>query len=172
MTLAQAKATVNVHPNLQIGRRPQNRVDGKAMQKQCSLFMDDHGALAGLIPAMRAAMNRAAGEDESGRKLLVDRINGVAQAAGIRLTAGNTKAISKDTLDKWLNPNDRDHTPGILAMATFCVATKDVAAVRALLRVLGLDIMTEEDRKHRDYGRACLAEREARRRKKMLEGDI
>jgi hypothetical protein len=147
-------------------------VDGKAMQKQCSLFMDDHGALAGLIPAMRAAMNRAAGEDESGRKLLVDRINGVAQAAGIRLTTGNTKAISKDTLDKWLNPNDRDHTPGILAVAAFCVATKDAGALGVLLRAVGLDLMTPDDKKHRDYGRACLAEREARRRKKILEGDI
>lgn len=140
--------------------------------RQASLLDDDHGKLAGLIPAMRAAMNRAAGEDEAGRKLLVDRINAVAQASGIRLTAGNTKAISKDTLDKWLNPNDRDHTPGILAVVAYCLAVKDVGALRVIARAAGLDLMTDEDRKHRDYGRACLAERQARKRKKMLEDTI
>ena len=140
--------------------------------RQVSLFDDDHGRLSGLLPAMRAAMNRAAGEDEDGRKLLVDRINAVARDAGIRLTAGNAKVISKDTLDKWLNPNDRDHTPSILAVAVFCRATKEAAPLRALLRALGLDVMTEEDCKLRDYGRACLNERTARKRKKMLEDSI
>jgi len=140
--------------------------------RQASLLDDDHGKLAGLVPAMRAALNRAAGEDEAGRKLLVDRINAVAREAGIRLTAGNAKVISKDTLDKWLNPNDRDHTPGVLAVAAICAATRDVGALRVLLQALGLDVMTADDRKHRDYGKACLAEREARKRKKMLEDAI
>jgi len=140
--------------------------------RQGSLFDDDNGRLSGLVPALRAAMNRAAGEDEDGRKLLVDRINAVARDAGIRLTAGNAKVISKDTLDKWLNPNDRDHTPGLLAVAAFCRATKDAAPLRVLLRSLGLDVMTDEDRKLRDYGKACLTEREARKRKKMLEETI
>lgn len=137
--------------------------------RQASLLEDDHGRLAGVIPAMRAAMNRAAGEDESGRKLLVDRLNAVAREAGVRLTTGNAHALSKDTLDKWLNPNDRDHTPGILAVAVFCAATKDAGALRVLLQSIGLDVMTQEDRTHRDYGKACLAERDARKRKKRLE---
>ncbi len=140
--------------------------------RQASLLDDDHGRLAGLIPTLRAAMNRAASEDEAGRKLLVDRINAVAQAAGVRLTAGNAKAISKDTLDKWLNPADRDHTPGLLAVAVFCQATRDAGALRVLLQALGLDVMSTEDRKLRDYGRACLAEREARKNKRKLEDDI
>ncbi len=140
--------------------------------RQASLLDDDHGRLAGLIPAMRAAMNRAAGEDEAGRKLLVDRLNAVARDAGVRLTTGNAHVISKDTLDKWLNPNDRDHTPGILAVAVFCAATKDAGALRVLLQAVGLDVMTPEDRKHRDYGKACLAAREALKLKKMLEEHI
>lgn len=141
--------------------------------RQGHLLDDDHhGRLSGLVPAMRAAMNRAAGEDEAGRKQLVDRLNAVAQAAGVRLTAGNAKVISKDTLDKWLNPNDRDHTPGILAVAALCVATRDMGPLRVLLRALGLDVMTEEDRKLRDYGRACLDERKARQIKKRLEEQV
>lgn len=140
--------------------------------RQGTLFDDDFGRLSGLLPAMRAAMNRAVGEDEAGRKLLVDRLNAVAQAAGVRLTSGNAKVISKDTLDKWLNPNDRDHTPGILAVAALCVATRDTGPLRVLLKAVGLDVMTEEDRRLRDYGRACLAEREARKQKRKLEDAI
>lgn len=139
--------------------------------RQASLFEDDL-QLSGLLPAMRAAMHRAAGEDESGRKLLIDRINTLAQASGVRLTAGNSWTVSKDTLDKWLNPADRDHTPGILAVVAFCAAVKDYGALRVIIRAVGLDLMTDEDRTLRDYGRACQAEREARKRKKMLEEKI
>ncbi|MBU1231177.1 MAG: hypothetical protein KKA55_11320 [Proteobacteria bacterium] len=140
--------------------------------QQHSLFKDDHGALAGLVPAMRAAMNRAAGADAAGRKLLVDRINDIARQAGLRLTTGNAQSISKDTLDKWLAPGDRDHTPSLLAVVVFCAATGDHAPLQMMLRALNLDVMTAEDRKQRDYGRACLAERDARKRKKMLEVSI
>lgn len=141
--------------------------------RQGHLLDDDHhGRLSGLVPAMRAAMNRAAGEDDTGRKQLVDRLNAVARDAGIRLTAGNAKAISKDTLDKWLNPNDRDHTPGLLAVAVFCVATREIGPLRVLLKSLGMDVMTDEDRRLRDYGQACLAERMARKTKKKLEEAI
>lgn len=142
------------------------------MLKQYSLFKDDHGSLAGLVPAMRAAMNRAAGADAAGRKLLVDRINEIARQVGLRLTTGNAQSISKDTLDKWLAPSDRDHTPSLIAMVVFCAATGDHAPLQMMLRALGLDVMTAEDRRHSDYGRACLAERTARRHKKMLEDGI
>lgn len=142
------------------------------MQKQFSLFHDDQAALAGLVPALRAAMNRAAGADPAGRKLLVDRINDIARQAGLRLTTGNAQSISKDTLDKWLAPTDRDHTPSIIALVVFCAALGDHTPFQLILRALGLDVMTAEDRQQRDYGRACLAEREARKRKKLLEESI
>lgn len=124
------------------------------------------------MPAVRAAMNIAAGQDEDGRKRLVDRINQIAANAGIKLTTGNTKAISKDTLDKWLSPGDRDHPPSLLAVVVFCRATGDAGPLRPLVRALGVDVMTDEDRRHRDYGRACLEERAARKRKRKLEEDI
>lgn len=140
--------------------------------RQLSLFDDDNGAIAGVMPAIRAAMNRAAGADAEGRKRLVDRINAVATNAGVRLTQGNTKAISKDLLDKWLSPSDREHTPSLLAVVVFCKATGDPAPLRAALKVLGLDVMTAEDKRQRDYGRACLEEKAVRKRKKMLEENI
>ncbi len=145
------------------------------MQKQLSLFQSDpqdFGHLAGLVPTIRAAMNRAAGADEAGRKLLIDKINSIATSVGIRLTSGNVKTISKDTLDKWLAPGDRDHTPSALAIVVFCAATGNHEPLQVLLKGLGLDVMTVEDRRLRDYGRACRTEREVRKHKRMLEEQI
>ncbi|KAF0235315.1 MAG: hypothetical protein FD177_69 [Desulfovibrionaceae bacterium] len=62
--------------------------------RQFSLFENDFNALAGVLAAIRAAMNTAAGASEEGRKLLVDSLNAVAGNASVRLTAGNTKNLS------------------------------------------------------------------------------
>jgi len=140
--------------------------------RQFSLFENDTSALAGVLPAIRAAMNAAAGASEEGRKLLVDRLNEVAASANVRLTAGNGKSISKDTLDKWVSPSDRDHPPSILAVVAFCMATKDAGAMRALLRPLGLEVMTAEDRRLRDYGRACIESESKAKIKKRLKEEL
>lgn len=140
--------------------------------RQLTLFDDDFGALSGVMSAVRAAMNRAAGADAEGRKRLVDRVNAIASNSGVRLTQGNTRVISKDLFDKWLSPSDRDHTPSLLAVVVFCKAVGDPTPLRVVLKALGLDLMTEEDRRQRDYGRACLEERAARKRKKQLEESI
>ncbi|GFK94754.1 hypothetical protein NNJEOMEG_02601 [Fundidesulfovibrio magnetotacticus] len=141
--------------------------------RQLSLFdASDAHSLAGLMSAVRAAMNAAAGSSEDGRKLLVDRLNSLASSANVRLTAGNAKSISKDTLDKWLSPSDRDHPPSLMAVVVMCLATGDAGAIREMLRPLGLDVMTQEDRKLRDYGRAVIEEKSRARAKRRLEEEL
>lgn len=141
--------------------------------RQASLF--DHCApLAGAMPAIKAAMRAVAGapEGEGCRKALPDKLNAVAGASGIRLTAGNVRSISKDTLDKWLSPSDESHPPSILAVLAFYLATDDPAPLRAMLRSVGLDLMTEEDRRFRDLGKLDAEMRAARKRKKALEASL
>ena len=140
--------------------------------RQLSLIENEYGSLAGVLSEMRAAMNAAAGVSEEGRKLLVDRLNMVSSAASVRLTTGNGKSISKDTLDKWLSPSDRSHTPSVMAVVAFCVAAKNVGALQAILRPLGLDVMTPADRRLRDYGRMCIEGKERARSKRILEEQI
>lgn len=140
--------------------------------RQASLF--DHCApLAGAMPAIKAAMRAVAGAPEGeGRKALPDRINAVASASGARLTAGNARSISKDTLDKWLSPSDESHPPSILAVLAFYLATDDPAPLKAMLRSVGLDIMTGEDRRFRDLGKLDAEMKAARKRKKLLEASL
>lgn len=125
------------------------------------------------MAAIRTAMRDAAGAPESeGRKMLADRLNEISQRAGIKLTGGNSLSISKATLDKWLAPSDMSHPPSILALLAFCRATGNVEPFRVAARALGLDLMTEEDRKLRDYGAAVLEMKAARKRKRRLEEDL
>jgi len=44
--------------------------------------------------------------------------------------------------------------------------------LRPVLAAMRQELMTTEDTTMRDYGRACLEEREARKRKKQLEAGI
>lgn len=140
--------------------------------RQASLF--DHCApLAGAMPAIKAAMRAVAGAPEGeGRKALPDKINAVASASGVRLTAGNTRVVSKDTVDKWLSPSDESHPPSILAVLAFCLATNDLAPLRAMLRSVGLDVMTAEDRKVCEYGRTLIEQKKMRKRLRKLEDEL
>lgn len=138
--------------------------------KQLSL-LDDAIRLSGVMVAIKTAMRDAAGAPEGeGRKMLADRLNEIAQRAGIKLTGGNTLSISKATLDKWLAPSDTSHPPSILALLAFCRATGNVEPFRVAARALGLDLMTEEDRKLRDYGAAVLEMKAARQQPQFTCG--
>lgn len=137
--------------------------------RQLSLLAD-YVHLAGLMPAVRGAMRRAAGAEESeGRKALVDSINRIAANGEVRLTTGNTKSITKDTLDKWLSPSDSSHPPSVIAIVVFCLATADMAPLRQILKAAGLAIATEQEQRDAEYGRACRLEREAKKLKRKLE---
>ena len=139
--------------------------------RQVSLLAPGIAALAHVMPDVRAAMRQIAGSRESeGRKALVDKLNQIASEAEIKLTGGNSKSISKDLLDKWLSPSDSSHPPSLLAILAFCRATDNPAPLQIILLAVGLDVMTDEDRKFRDYGRAVWeAEEAARNRKRIME---
>lgn len=140
--------------------------------RQLSL-LDDIAPMAGVMAEIRAAMRAVAGAPEGeGRKALPDKINAVAAMSGLKLTGGNSRAVSKDTLDKWLSPSDESHPPSIQALLAFVVATGDPAPLRAMLRAVGLDVMTAEDRLYRDLGKLDAEMRAARKRRKMLEAGL
>lgn len=125
--------------------------------------------LSGLLPAVRAALNNAVGQDGEGRKTFVDRINSLATQAGVRLTAGNSRSASKDTLDKWFSPSDRDHPPSILALAAICMETNDPAPLRVLAKACGFDVVTLDERDILEFAKADLAVEAALQRRKVCK---
>lgn len=142
--------------------------------KQLTLPFDDHAmALAGFTASLKAAMNRAADEHpQLSRAEILDRMNLLAEEAGIRITGGNARAVGMATFEKWLNPRETEHVPGVLAVNVFCLATRDARPLQVQLGLHGYGVLTDEDRRLRDYGRAILEEKNARKRKKALEAKL
>lgn len=128
--------------------------------------------LAGVMPEIRADMNRVAGEYPEGRKLLVDAINKVAKREGVAITSGGGKAIEKDTLDKWLQSGERGHEPTITAILCFCIAARDFSPLLPILRVAGFCIVPQEKMKFLAYGESCWRLKEEKQRLKTLEASL
>ncbi len=140
--------------------------------RQLSLI-EDIAQLAGALPAIKAAMRSIAGAPEGeGRKALPDKLNAIARASGIKLTGGNAHGISEEMLHKILSPSDDSRPPSVLMLLAFYKATNNPAHIRAMLRAVGLDIMTEDDRKLRDYARAILDQKKARKQARKLEEEL
>ena len=142
--------------------------------RQLSLIDDGYTTLSGAMPSIKAALRRVAGDENSeGRKLLVDKINKIARISGVKLTGGNVRAISKDTLDKWLSPSDESHPPSVVAILAFCLATQNTTPLRVMLRVAGLDVMTEEDRLYAEIGRRSVEAKrknaEAKKARRLIQ---
>lgn len=124
---------------------------------------------AGLIARIKAQMNRCLDESGFSREQVLDRMNALADAAGVKLTAGNSKSLGLATLEKWLNPAEREHIPGILSINVFSAALGDPRPLSVQLAAHGCEVMTDDDRFWRDYGRAVQAEKKARRERRRLE---
>lgn len=146
------------------------------MVKQLSLFDEDRKAsdLASAMQLVRSSMNRVAREQEGAvsRDHIADRMTDLASVAGVSLAKGRTKRVTREILDKWLTPSDQGHPPSLLAVLAFCQITEDNSPILPLVNALGCSLMTEEDRRLRDYARAIISERNARRKKKKLEAEL
>lgn len=133
--------------------------------RQLTLFDKDNAALAGIVgvtAVVRAAMNRAAAKSSLSRAQIADNMNELAKRSGKRMTRGNAKTISLDTLEKWINP-ESEYVPSVQAMEMFMRALDDMAPLAAWLTLHGCELMTEEDRYYRDVGKTYLEKQEAAR---------
>ncbi|MEG6550180.1 hypothetical protein V6C53_08090 [Desulfocurvibacter africanus] len=95
-------------------------------------------------PTVKAAMREAARVCGLSREQICDRMNELASQAGIRLNGGNAKGLALPTLEKWLNPLDREHIPSARAIGVFCRAVGRVEPLQALVAPHGLQLINEE----------------------------
>ncbi|MDL2266804.1 hypothetical protein LJC46_02305 [Desulfovibrio sp. OttesenSCG-928-G15] len=121
-----------------------------------------HIGLAGLMPDIRAQMNRAARGFELGRKVLVDEVNSVAEREGVALTNNGGKKITAEQLDKWLQASSKGHAPTFEAVICFCIAIGDFSPLSPLFERLGLTVIPKAEVRYLELGRAQ-AEYEAAR---------
>ena len=126
--------------------------------RQSQLTFDPYESkIAGMIVRIKTEMSLAVEGSGQSREQVLDRMNEIFRASGVRLSGGNTKSLGLASFEKMLNANDREHNPSLIQISVFCQATGSIAPIEVLLDIHGLGIMTERDLSERDYGRACLA---------------
>lgn len=122
----------------------------KQITRQLSLFEDEtirQVMQAGaLVSSIKEAMREELAKSKYSRPQVVDRINSISAKIGKRLTQGNKKEITLDTLDKWLNPKEMEHVPGLLALQVFMLAVDTLAPLEAWLALFGCGILTPTDK--------------------------
>lgn len=119
---------------------------------QLSLFTPI-AQLAGLDAAIKAAMAVAADESTLSRAQGCDKMNALAESAGLRLCT-NARSLSLPLFEKWLNPADREHVPNIKAVQVFCCVYRTAKPWEALLQTFGIHVLGPEDMRFYHIGKA------------------
>jgi len=144
-------------------------------EQQLPLIDAREATLAGLVPSLKASLNRAAknwcDRRDLKREALLDRMNALAENAGVSLTAGNG-STSMAVFEKWLAPRDTTNLPGIVAVNVFCMVTGDNSPLAMMLGLHGCVIMGPEDKRLRDYGAAMDQVKKANQLKRRLEAEL
>lgn len=111
---------------------------------------------------------------ESGlsRDELCDRMNDLAERYGVRLVKGNGKKLALSTLDKWLNPEEKEHFPTIKALPIFCAVTGSVEPMRAMIEPLGWQIIGDQDVRLLAWAKQYHRARDARAKMRKLEPEL
>ena len=112
-----------------------------ASQRQYSLF--DEETLIDVTPRLKAAMAAAIRKSGLSVDQVADKMNALGERSGVRLNR-NAKRLSKETLEKWINPNDTTHIPGLNAIQAFVRALGDPRPLAVLAEACGMQVITEE----------------------------
>jgi len=143
------------------------------MVKQLTLPIGPQVALAGFVPSFKACMNRVASEHpQYSRAEILDLMNEEAKLQGVAISGGGSKTVGMATFEKWLNPRDLEHVPGLLAVSVFCIVTGDIRPLELILGLHGLGVMTERKRLLAEWAEANLAAKKARKDQKALEAKL
>ncbi|MBA3007161.1 MAG: hypothetical protein FP810_11400 [Desulfocapsa sp.] len=106
------------------------------------------------------------------REELLDRMNDLASRYGVRLVRGNGNGLTMATLEKWLNPEAMEHTPGINSLMVFCAALDDLEPMREVLAPLGGMLIDEDDVKLLLWAKEYHRAKDARIRMRKLEMEL
>lgn len=126
-------------------------------------------SLSGVDPAIKAAMRQVCKEDGRSREELVDALNELADAAGVRITGGNAQHLALPTFEKWLSPAATDQMPSPRALVLFCEVTADVRPLSVMAEPLGARVIDQEEARVLQVAEIEQEIKLLKKRKKMLE---
>jgi hypothetical protein len=121
---------------------------------------------------VKAAMATAYKESGMSRDELCDLMNELADRCGVCLAGGRGQRLAVTTLEKWLNPEDKEHLPSIKALPVFCAATGSIEPVRAILGPLGWQIIGDQDARLLTWARHYHRAKSHREQMRKLEAEL
>lgn len=125
--------------------------------------------LAAVDSSVKATMREVCKADQRSRDEIVDRMNELAEAAGIRLAGGNSQKLTTTTFEKWLSLKATDMVPSLRALVVFCEAMGDVSSLSALAEPLEARVINSEEARVLQVAEIEQEIKTLQKRKKMLE---
>lgn len=141
------------------------------MRKRQQLSLFDQPTL-NIDRDLHEHLNLSAKKCGLSRDQIVDDMNRLADKYGIRLVKGNGNGLSKETLEKWLNPNDTTHPMPIRALPVFCAVVGGHEPLDVMARPLGYQVIGEEEQKLLKWARAYQQKRHALREMRQIENEL
>lgn len=96
---------------------------------------------------LKTAMANAAKETGLSREELCDQINQMADRYGVRLVKGTGPNLTLDTLEKWLNPEDKERVIPAKGLPVFCAAVNSIEPMQVMVAPLGWRVIDERQAK-------------------------
>ena len=123
-----------------------------------------------IVKLQKEAMNAAAKKCVKSREQIVDDMKDLASRYGINLVPNG--ALSVDTFEKWINPNDLSRQMPARALPVFCAAVNDYVALDVMARPLGAAVIGPDEVRLLKWARAYLRERNARSERRAIENEL
>lgn len=139
------------------------------MVKQLNLFSQPSLNVGKKLKEQIAA---SAKNSKYSREELLERMNDLASRYGVRLVKGNGNGLTMATLEKWLNPEAMEHTPGVNSLMIFCAALDDLDPMREVLAPLGGMLIGEEEVKLLLWAKEYHRAKDARNKMRRLELEL
>ena len=115
---------------------------------------------------LKVAMAQAADATGLSREALCDRINQIADRYGVRMVKGTGQKLTLATLEKWLNPEDKERVIPTKGLPVFCAAVEDIGVMQVLVEPLGWCIIDEKEAKLLQLARL---DQEVKQRQAMMK---
>jgi len=122
------------------------------------------------VSRVKEAMRQAIKSSELSREQVVDRMNELARVEGIT-TGRRAKAISIDTMEKWLSHSAEHLIPWKL-LPIFCHVVNSISPFKPLLAALGASVIDKKEWLMLEWAKAEKEKRAIRRKQKLLEGKM
>ena len=100
-----------------------------------------------VVKAQKKAMAASVKESGLSREQVVDMMNNLAGLYGISLSTGNDKALTRVTLDKWLNVNELDRQMPARVVPVFCKVVGNHSALDILAKTMDCQVIDSKQRK-------------------------